>query len=186
MQLFPLLFLAMFLCLEPFGRCCKEGIGFICLPRKSSSFFNRQLGSRACLLTTPGIPPALEAKAPLESFQTINSKQNEAEVGFVCVCFSTYYSELIKSLKVHNVLQTYHHWYGPRTKQTPPPNSQSESGAKDTWWKHTFHIRTWAIPALSLQSYIGFRIFWGAGCSPAALSKGIRKWASGNVFSDNR
>lgn len=58
-------------CLKPFGRRCNGGIGFICLLRQSSSCFNKQLGSRVCLLTTypygipqwtyPVSPPASEA-----------------------------------------------------------------------------------------------------------------------------
>lgn len=57
-----------------------------------------------------------------------NPKQQVDEAEGV---FFTCYFELIITFNAHCVLQTYHRWYGPRTKQTPPLNSQSESGAKD-------------------------------------------------------
>lgn len=152
-------------CLKPFGRCCNGGIGFICLLRQSSSCFNRQLGSRVFFtdhiliwhspVDSSSEPTSLGGKQQLKVSKP--KQANEAKGVFLLTC----YFELIESFKAHCVLQTYHHWYGPRTKQTPLLNSQSESGAKKCLLKaHITHPKS-AILSLSLQSWMDFRLFWG-------------------------
>ena len=141
-QLLPLPYPATILpCLKPFGRCCIGESGFLCALRKSSSFFNRQLGFRVSLLTIYGIlrwthpasSPALEANN-IWKFPKPKQQANEAEIFFL-----TCYFELIKSFKytVFFILTTTGMDHI-QSKLLRWVLNLNQEGAKDTCWKYIF------------------------------------------------
>lgn len=180
--------------LKSFGRYSTGGIGLIYLLRTSSSSLNKQLRFSVCFLTTYGIPQWTQPVSPLAleanniwRFPKAKQQANEAEVCFgLFVCLFSCF-EWSKNVQVHGIFQTYHHWYGPHTKQTLLRNSRSEAETKDTWRKHIFtHPKPepFLLECHKAQSILGN--FWGGRYLSTALRGDEERGQAGNFTSHSR